>query len=107
MSNSMVYFCQRRVKFAPNDVASPRKKTMLENILDKIDLRQLGESLQKARIRQGLTPEDAARLLDVARTTITAIEKGERRIRASELMRLAEEYGRDLSDFVSNRPQIG
>lgn len=79
---------------------------MLENILDKIDLRQLGERLQRARKRQGLTQEDAARILDVARTTITAIEKGERRIRASELMRLAQEYGRDLSDFVSARPQI-
>jgi Zn-dependent peptidase ImmA (M78 family)/DNA-binding XRE family transcriptional regulator len=80
---------------------------MLGNILDKIDLRQLGERLQRARKRQGLTQEDAARLIDVARTTITAIEKGERRIRASELMRLAEAYGRDLSDFVSPRPQIG
>jgi Zn-dependent peptidase ImmA (M78 family)/DNA-binding XRE family transcriptional regulator len=80
---------------------------MLGNILDKIDLRQLGERLQRARKRQGLTQEDAARLIDVARTTITAIEKGERRIRASELMRLAEAYGRELSDFVSQRPQIG
>ena len=79
---------------------------MFENILDKIDLRQLGERLQRARKRQGLTQEDAARILDVARTTITAIEKGERRIRASELVRLAEAYGREISDFVSQRPQI-
>lgn len=81
-----------------------RRAHTMNNILDKIDLRQLGERLQRARKRQGLTQEDAARVIDVARTTITAIEKGERRIRATELMRLAEVYGRELSDFVSPRP---
>lgn len=80
---------------------------MIENILDKIDLRQLGQRLQQARKRQGLTQEDAAKIINVVRTTITAIEKGERRIKASELMRLAEAYGKELSDFVRSRPEIG
>lgn len=79
---------------------------MSENILDTIDLRQLGERLQKARKRQGLTQAAAAQMIGVARTTITAIEKGERRIKASELLKLAEAYGREVSDFVHDRPQI-
>lgn len=80
---------------------------MFDNILDKIDLRQLGERLQKARKRQGLTQDDAAKVIDVARTTVTAIEKGERRVKASELLKLAEAYGREISEFVASRPQIG
>ena len=79
---------------------------MSDNILDTIDLVQLGKQLQQARKRQGLTQEAAAKLIDVARTTLTAIENGERRIKASELMKLAEAYGRDVSDFLRVRPQL-
>src|SRR5437016_1666901 len=79
---------------------------METNILDTIDMRELGKELQQARIKRGLTQEDAAKIIDVARTTITAIEKGERRIKASELIKLAEAYGRQVSDFVRPRPKI-
>jgi Zn-dependent peptidase ImmA (M78 family)/DNA-binding XRE family transcriptional regulator len=79
---------------------------MNDNILDTIDLVQLGQRLQKARKRQGLTQAAAARVIDVARTTITAIEKGERRIKADELMKLAEAYARSVSDFVHSGPQV-
>lgn len=79
---------------------------MNENILDTIDLQKLGERLQRARKRQGLTQAAAARIIGVARTTMTAIEKGERRIKASELIQLAEAYGRSVSEFVSGRPYI-
>lgn len=79
---------------------------MDKNILDTINLRDLGRELQEARKRRGLTQEDAARILNVARTTITAIEKGERRIKASELTKLAQAYGRQVSDFVRPRPAI-
>lgn len=76
------------------------------NILDTINTRELGKRLQEARQKRGLTQEDAAKILDVARTTITAIEKGERRLKASELIRLARAYGRQVSDFVRQRPAI-
>ena len=79
---------------------------MSEHILDAIDLRDLGKRLQLARKRQGLTQADAARIIGVARTTVTAVEKGDRRIKASELMKLAEAYGREVSDFVTDRPII-
>jgi Zn-dependent peptidase ImmA (M78 family)/DNA-binding XRE family transcriptional regulator len=79
---------------------------MSENILDTINLPQLGQRLQEARKRQGLTQAAAARIIGVARTTITAIEKGERRIKGDELMKLAKAYGRTVSDFVYDRPHI-
>ena len=56
---------------------------MIANILNELDLRELGRELQRARKKQGLTQEAAAVIIDAARTTITAIEKGERRIRTS------------------------
>jgi len=80
---------------------------MLENILDTLDLQQLGQRLQQARKRQGLTQEAAAKIINVARTTLTAIENGERRIKASELIKLADAYGREISDFVRGKPEIG
>ena len=79
---------------------------MESNILDSIDMRQLGKELQDARKHRGMTQEAAAEVLGVARTTITAIEKGERRIKAGELIRLARAYGRQVSDFVRQRPRF-
>jgi len=76
------------------------------NILDTIDMRELGKELQQARIKRGLTQEEAAKIIEVARTTITAIEKGDRRIKADELIKLARAYGRQVSDFVRPRPKI-
>jgi Zn-dependent peptidase ImmA (M78 family)/DNA-binding XRE family transcriptional regulator len=79
---------------------------MESNILDSIDMRQIGKELQDARKRRGMTQEAAAEVLGVARTTITAIEKGERRIKVGELIKLAHAYGRQVSDFVRQRPRF-
>ncbi len=79
---------------------------MTTNILDNIDLRTLGELLQQARKKCGMTQSDAANIIDAARTTMVAIEKGERRIKATELIKLARAYGRSVSDFVRTRPVI-
>lgn len=73
---------------------------MVTNILDNIDLRKLGERLQQARKKSGMTQADAAKIIDAARTTIVAIEKGERRLKPHELIKLARAYGRAVSDFV-------
>jgi Zn-dependent peptidase ImmA (M78 family)/DNA-binding XRE family transcriptional regulator len=80
--------------------------TMEENILDKLDMKKLGRELQLARTKRGLTQADVAQQLDMARTTITAIEKGERHIKPMELIKLARIYGKQVSDFVRERPQI-
>lgn len=79
---------------------------MATNILDNIDLRYLGELLQQARKKCGMTQADAAKVIDAARTTIVAIEKGERRLKPNELIKLARAYGRAISVFVRPSPVI-
>ena len=79
---------------------------MTTNILDNIDLRTLGELLQQARKKCNMTQADAAKIIDAARTTMIAIEKGERRLKANELIKLARAYGRSVSDFVRSRPVV-
>ena len=76
------------------------------DVLDTIDMRRLGQELQLARRQKGLTQGDAAKLIDATRTTMVAIEKGDRRVRSSELIRLARAYGRTVNDFVRRRPAI-
>src|SRR5215218_3358126 len=65
-----------------------------------LDPVHLGERLAEARRDRGLTQQDAADAISVARTTITAIEKGMRKPRASELARLLLLYGRSVSEFA-------
>ncbi len=79
---------------------------MQKSILDTLDMSKLGKELQQARMRSGLTQEDAAKIIEVARTTLTAIEKGERRVKADELIKLAHAYGSQVNDFVRSRPNI-
>ena len=79
---------------------------MTSNILDNIDMSRLGELLQQARKKCGVTQADAAKIIDAARTTIVAIEKGERRLKPNELIKLARAYGKSISDFVLSRPVI-
>jgi Zn-dependent peptidase ImmA (M78 family)/transcriptional regulator with XRE-family HTH domain len=76
----------------------------MEHTLQKIDPRILGEKLKSARTDRRLTQNDAADHLGVARTTLVAIEKGDRRITAKELVMLASLYGRPLSDWLSEKP---
>jgi Zn-dependent peptidase ImmA (M78 family)/DNA-binding XRE family transcriptional regulator len=79
---------------------------MQKNILESVDNQELGKRLKQARERKGMTQADAAAVLNVARTTLTAIEQGARRIKAGELIKLAQAYGQQVSDFVRARPEI-
>ncbi|MDY6783694.1 MAG: XRE family transcriptional regulator [Cyanobacteriota bacterium] len=79
---------------------------MATNILDNIDMSRLGKLLQQARKKCGMTQAEAAKVINAARTTIVAIEKGERRLKATELIKLARAYGRTISDFVHKPQQI-
>jgi Zn-dependent peptidase ImmA (M78 family)/transcriptional regulator with XRE-family HTH domain len=76
---------------------------MEKHILDQIDPRVLGARLQDARRARGLTQQAVAEHLGVARTTLVAIEKGERRVRPDELIKLAALYGRSVSEFVAKQ----
>lgn len=72
----------------------------MADTFDQIAPRALGERLQQARKAAGMTQQDVADALEIARTTIVAIEKGERRVQPTELIRLATLFGRQVSDFL-------
>jgi Zn-dependent peptidase ImmA (M78 family)/DNA-binding XRE family transcriptional regulator len=63
----------------------------------------LGRRLQDARKARGLTQQDVARDLGIARTTVTAIEQGERHVRPEELIQLSRLYGRGVNELVRDR----
>jgi Zn-dependent peptidase ImmA (M78 family)/DNA-binding XRE family transcriptional regulator len=75
---------------------------MQSDLLQSIDPRALGRQLQTARRARGRTQQEAADHLGVARTTVTAIEKGERRIQPLELTRLAAFYGRHINELLGS-----
>jgi Zn-dependent peptidase ImmA (M78 family)/DNA-binding XRE family transcriptional regulator len=79
---------------------------MTNNILDRINPYDLGKRLKQAREQRGMTQEAAAKIIEVARTTLVAIEKGERRLKSSELVKLARAYGKSVSDFLVLTPPI-
>lgn len=65
----------------------------MNGVLQQYDPVQLGERLRQARVSAGLTQEEAAKTLELARTTLVAVEKGQRRVRAEELESLVRVYG--------------
>src|ERR1700722_5700476 len=58
-----------------------------------MDQAKIGERLRVARLATGLTQERAAEKLGVARTTLVAMEGGDRQPRPEELVSLARLYG--------------
>jgi Zn-dependent peptidase ImmA (M78 family)/transcriptional regulator with XRE-family HTH domain len=65
-----------------------------------ISSQQLGERLADARKRAKLTQADVADAIGVARTTLVAIEKGERRPSNAELVQLAEVLKTSVNDLL-------
>lgn len=65
-----------------------------------VNPRDLGSRLREARTARGWTQEQAAEALGVARTTMVAVEKGERAVKPEELVQLAKLYGRKLSALL-------
>jgi Zn-dependent peptidase ImmA (M78 family)/DNA-binding XRE family transcriptional regulator len=53
----------------------------------------LGERLRRARSNSNLTQDTAAGRLQIARTTLVAIERGQRRVKPEELVAFARLYG--------------
>jgi Zn-dependent peptidase ImmA (M78 family)/DNA-binding XRE family transcriptional regulator len=73
---------------------------MQQGILQSIDPALIGERIADARRERRLTQADLAEELGVARTTITAMEKGERRPRASELVKIARILDRSVRTLI-------
>jgi Zn-dependent peptidase ImmA (M78 family)/transcriptional regulator with XRE-family HTH domain len=60
----------------------------------------LGERLRIAREAAKITQAEAANVIGAARTTLVAIEQGQRRIRISELQKLAQLYGTSVNALL-------
>lgn len=72
------------------------------NQINGIDPQKLGERLRIARTSAGLTQEDVASKLGIARTTLVSIERGERQVRPQELLEFTRIY--DISSNYLLRP---
>ena len=79
---------------------------MSSELLNNLDHRQLGERLKDARKARGLTQEAVAAKLGVLRTTLVAIEKGDRKVTPGELIEMAKMFGRPVSEFVARRKNM-
>lgn len=79
---------------------------MQEAFVDTTVPKFLGQRLQEARRARGLTQQQVADSMGMARTTVTALEKGDRRIRPDELISLAQLYGRPVGYFVGSRETV-
>lgn len=79
---------------------------MIHEPLAAVDPRTVGLRLQEARKARGLTQQDVADQLGLARTTVVAIEKGERAIQPDEFVRLADLYGRPVNELLRQREPL-
>ncbi len=68
--------------------------------LNSFSMVEVGERLRVARGNANITQKDAALKINVARTTIVAIEKGQRRARIDELQLLAQLYSTSVNALL-------
>jgi len=67
-----------------------------------IDQVELGKRLKQARETCGMTQDQVAREMELARATIAQIESGLRSVSGLELSRLSYIYARDVREFLSD-----
>ena len=68
--------------------------------IDELNPVEVGERLRVAREAAGITQAAAATDINVARTTLIAIEKGQRRVRIDELKKLARLYAMSVNALL-------
>jgi Zn-dependent peptidase ImmA (M78 family)/DNA-binding XRE family transcriptional regulator len=68
--------------------------------LEEMSPEDVGERLRIARETAKLKQADAAAALDIARTTLVAIEQGQRRVRIGELQQLAKLYRTSINALL-------
>ena len=61
---------------------------------------ELGSRLRIAREAAGITQAAASMSIEIARTTLVAIEQGQRRLRTKELQQLARLYGTSVNALL-------
>lgn len=79
---------------------------MADNSPDIIQPRILGARLREAREARGWTQQQLAERLKLARTTVVAIEKGERRLKPAEIIEITSVLGLDISEVLQRGAPI-
>src|SRR5687767_4527927 len=70
------------------------------SVLDAMSPHLVGERLRRAREAADITQADAANAIGAARTTIVAIEKGDRKVKLGELQRLTQLYRTTVNELL-------
>jgi Zn-dependent peptidase ImmA (M78 family)/transcriptional regulator with XRE-family HTH domain len=70
------------------------------NAIEHLSAQELGQRLRIAREAAKITQEDAADRLDMSRTTVVAIEKGDRRARIEEVRAFAQLYKTSINELL-------
>jgi Zn-dependent peptidase ImmA (M78 family)/DNA-binding XRE family transcriptional regulator len=73
---------------------------LLPSPLEQISATEVGERLRIARESACLKQADAAAAVEIARTTLVAIEQGQRRVRMDELQKLAKLYNTSVNALL-------
>ena len=69
---------------------------------DETERRKLGDKLREAREYVGFSQDEVATFLKIPRTAVTNMEKGQRKVEALELKRLAELFRQPVSYFTGD-----
>jgi Zn-dependent peptidase ImmA (M78 family)/transcriptional regulator with XRE-family HTH domain len=72
----------------------------MSTALDRLPPSEVGERLRLAREAAGLTQAHAATAASMARTTLVAVEQGQRKIRLDEVLRLTKLYGTTVNALL-------
>lgn len=79
----------------------------MTNAFDTLNPVEVGARLRRAREEANLTQADAASAADLARTTLVALEQGQRRVRVSELQQLSRLYNTSVNALLRlEAPQV-
>jgi len=76
----------------------------MSSILESFPAEDMGERLRLAREDAKLTQAAAASAAGMARTTLVAIEKGQRRVRLDELRTLTSIYRITINELLRQEP---
>jgi Zn-dependent peptidase ImmA (M78 family)/transcriptional regulator with XRE-family HTH domain len=72
----------------------------MTSLLDTMPPTEVGERLREARDRVKLKQADAAESVGLSRTTLVAIEQGQRRVRIDELRKFASLYKMSINELM-------
>lgn len=76
----------------------------MSNLLEADDMSGVATRLRAARETAGKTQQETADRVGASRTTVVAIEKGERSVRPDELVSLAEFFGKTVNELLRPTP---